>query len=202
MPKESVVQSTVAPTVTEGVIMETHNFTIIASGIDTEADNFADRMFEAGCDDATIAVQKGVIVLEFDRAARTFATALVSAARDVHQAGARIDRIEPDHLVSASDIANRCGLGRAAISHYATGKRGRNFPSPVARVTTESPLWDWVEVSSWLHKESHLPLVEVVRAKLVRELNYVISEEDEYTSSHLTRLLRKQSDEYSELELR
>lgn len=178
--------------------MKTHNFTIIASGLDIDSDDYADRLFESGCDDATVSVQKGVIVLEFDREARTFATALVSAVGDVIKAGARIERIEPDYLVSASDIASRCNVGRAAISHYATGKRGKNFPNPIARVTTESPLWDWAEVSSWLHKESHLPLLDVVHAKLMRDINRMILEGEECAPSHLSRLLRRQSEKEQE----
>jgi hypothetical protein len=112
-----------------------HNFTIIASGIDFEQSNLADPFFEAGCDDATISIQKGLIVLEFDREGRSFSSALLSALVAVEMSGAKIERIEPDYLVSASDIANRANLGRAAISNYAHGLRGQGFPHPVARVT-------------------------------------------------------------------
>ena len=31
--------------------MKTHTFTIIASGLDPEADDFEDRFFDAGCDE-------------------------------------------------------------------------------------------------------------------------------------------------------
>lgn len=75
--------------------MKTHEFTIIASGLDTEADNFEDRFFEAGCDDATIAFVKGLIVLEFAREATTFTGALMSAIEDVALAGAEVEHVEP-----------------------------------------------------------------------------------------------------------
>src|SRR4051812_46724840 len=117
--------------------MRTHNFTIIASGMDTSSDEYAERLYEAGCDDATIAVQKGLLVIEFDREARTFSSAVVSAIGDVRKAGATIERVEPDYLVSAAEIAKRSGVGRAAVSLYAKGERGKDFPSPVARVTTD-----------------------------------------------------------------
>ena len=79
------------------LIMKTHNFTIIASGASSAADDeIADRLFEIGCDDATLSLQKAVLVLEFERAARTFTTALVSAVRDVERAGLQVERIEPE----------------------------------------------------------------------------------------------------------
>ena len=68
----------------------THKFTLVASGLDPEANDFEDRFFEAGCDDATISIQKGVILLEFARAAPSFAKALISAIADVQRAGANV----------------------------------------------------------------------------------------------------------------
>jgi hypothetical protein len=38
-------------------MMKKYEFTIIASGLDADAANFEDRFFEAGCDDATIALE-------------------------------------------------------------------------------------------------------------------------------------------------
>ena len=75
-------------------------------GLDHKAEDFEDRFFEAGCDDATIAAQKGVIVLGFEREARNFAHAL--ALRDSRcSAGRRNGRRSRAHeLVSISDIAN------------------------------------------------------------------------------------------------
>ena len=39
--------------------MKTHEFTIVASGLDPEMEGYEDRFFEAGCDDATLSFQKG-----------------------------------------------------------------------------------------------------------------------------------------------
>ena len=50
--------------------MKTFEFSIIASGLDPEAEDFADRFFNAGCDDATLSFQKGHIILDFAREAR------------------------------------------------------------------------------------------------------------------------------------
>jgi hypothetical protein len=153
--------------------MKTHEFAIVASGLDPEADDFEDRFYDAGCDDATISFQKGVIVLDFAREAQTFAKALISAIEDVQRAGARIERIEPDYLVSLSDIAARSGLSRAAISLYCKGARGQGFPPPVARVTSESPLWDWVDVSRWMHERDRLSASDVLQARMVKGANLV-----------------------------
>ena len=152
-------------------MMKTHDFTIIASGLDPEAADFEDRFFEAGCDDATLSFQKGVIIAEFHREAVTFSAAVASAYEAVLRAGARVERIEPDHLVSLSEIAERSGLSRQAISLYTRAERGENFPGPVAKVTSKHPLWDWPEVAEWLFERGTLSREDVVEARIVKEAN-------------------------------
>jgi hypothetical protein len=150
-------------------MMKMYEFTIIASGLDPEADDFADRFYEAGCSDASISFQRGTIIIEFGREAKDFAHAVVSAFEDVRKAGAKIERFEPDYLVTLTDIAERTGLSKAAISLYTKGERGKAFPSPVARVTSDSPLWDWVDVSRWMHATNKLPMAAVLEARTMRE---------------------------------
>lgn len=151
-----------------------HEFTIIASGADSGAPDFEDKFFEAGCGDATISFQKGLIILEFARESHTFAHALISAFADVQRAGAKVERIEPDYLVSLADIAKRAGLSRAAVSLYFKGERSAGFPAPIARVMSESPLWDWSDVSRWLCKHGKTTRDVVVKARMVREANLVV----------------------------
>lgn len=158
--------------------MKTFSFTIIASGVSPDASDFEDRFFEAGCDDATITYQKGAIILEFDREAKNLSHALSSAIQNVETAGARVEHFEPDHLVNLTDIAVRAGVTRAAASMYAKGLRGKDFPAPVARVTTESALWDWVDVARWLFRHRRIPLETVLRARLVREANQSMGRRD------------------------
>ncbi|MDE2465425.1 MAG: hypothetical protein KGO02_17190 [Alphaproteobacteria bacterium] len=153
--------------------MKTYQFAIIASGPNPNADDFEDRFFEAGCDDATISFQKGLIILEFSRESRSFAHAIASAFANVHKAGAKVERFEPDHLVNLSDIAQRSGMSKAAISLYCKGERAEGFPAPVARVTSESPLWDWVDVTRWMHKHDKIGADVVLEARLVREANII-----------------------------
>lgn len=168
--------------------MKIHEFTIIASGLDPEADDFADRFFEAGCDDATLSFQKGVIILEFYREAVSFSKAVASAYDDVLRAGASVDRIEPDYLVSLSEIAERSGKSRQAISLYTNGDRGDGFPAPVARVTSKHPLYDWEEVAGWLFERDALPKEELVRARIVKEANLHLEASDAPDDNFVRRL--------------
>ncbi|SFV04616.1 hypothetical protein SAMN02799631_04137 [Methylobacterium sp. 174MFSha1.1] len=130
--------------------MKIYEFSIIASGPDPHADDFETRFYDSGCDDALVAFQKGHIILDFAREAASIEEALSTAVEAVQRAGARVDRVEPDPLVTLSEIAARAGLSRAAVTHYAKGERGSGFPAPVACVTTKSPLWEWSQVAEWL----------------------------------------------------
>jgi hypothetical protein len=75
--------------------MKTFEFRVIASGPDLERDEVFDRLYEAGCDDATIGVQNGLLVFAFAREGACLDDAVVSAVADVRAAGATVDRVEP-----------------------------------------------------------------------------------------------------------
>jgi hypothetical protein len=151
--------------------MKTFEFAIIATGLDRTAEDFESRFYDAGCDDATISFQKGVIIADFARDAASIDEAIASAVRDVRKTGAAIERIEPDPLVSLSDIAARAAMSRAAMSNYASALRGKDFPPPVARVTTDSPLWEWADVSRWLYRNHRVAREVVIEAGAVRAAN-------------------------------
>jgi hypothetical protein len=70
--------------------MKTFEFSIVASGLDPEAEDFADRFFDAGCDDATLSFQKGQIIVNFAREAESMDAAVVSAVECVAVAGAKV----------------------------------------------------------------------------------------------------------------
>ncbi len=167
--------------------MKTFEFCIVASGLDPDAKDFADRFFEAGCSDATISFQKGHIILDFNRDAESIAAAIASAVEDATKAGATVNRIEPDPLVSLSDIAARTGLTRAAISHYHKGDRGDDFPPPIARVTSSTPLWDWASVAKWMYKNDKIEKEAAVEAELVKTANGFIGAGDLHFSGQLSR---------------
>ena len=152
----------------------TFEFAIIASGLDPEQDDFFDRFYDAGCDDATIAFQKGHIIADFAREAASLEDAIASAIADVVKAGATVDRVEPDPLVSLSDMAARAGLTRAAMTNYSKGTRAKDFPAPIAKVTSESPLWDWATVARWMYRNNKLGREAAIDAEIVKQANAVI----------------------------
>jgi len=174
--------------------MNTFEFSIVASGLDPEAEGFADRFFDAGCDDATISFQKGHIILDFAREADSIDAAICSAMECVMNAGAHVDRVEPDPLVSLSDMAARTGMSRAAMTQYAKGQRSEGFPAPVARVTSDTSLYDWSEVATWLHQHEKLSREKAIEAKAVKIVNDALSAGD----ADLREVLHEQLQHYEE----
>jgi hypothetical protein len=167
--------------------MKTFEFSIIASGFDSDYD-YEDALFEAGCDDATLSFQKGVLIAEFDREAVSFSSAVASACLAVKSAGWKVERVEPDHLVSLSEIAERSKLSKQAISLYIKGERLAGFPSPTAKITSKHPLWDWQEVADWLYQQNHIAMEEVVRARIVKEANTYLASHDVAQDGFMRRL--------------
>lgn len=172
--------------------MKTFEFSIIASGLDPQADNFETLFFDAGCEDATISFQKGHIIVDFARDAESLEDAIASAVDNVTKAGAKVDRVEPDPLVSLSDMATRMDCTRAAMTNYAQGKRGKDFPAPVMRVTSESPLWEWATVARWMYQNHKLEKQAALEAEIVRQANVAICE----GKFSLSQRLRHVADEY------
>ncbi|WP_343342962.1 hypothetical protein WJT74_06575 [Sphingomicrobium sp. XHP0239] len=152
-------------------MMKTYEFTIVADGLSLDDEEWQDRFLDAGCDDALVAIQRGRFVIRFDRESSSFAKALRSAKESVEKAGAHVLRVEPDPLVSASDIADRAGLTRQVISLYANGSRGKDFPSPVVSLTSQRPLWNWSDVASWLADNDKLERDAVDEAKAIEAMN-------------------------------
>lgn len=135
--------------------MKTYDFTFIVDA-DPHSEGFEDRFIGAGCDDATFILMRGAAAISFDREAPSYRAAVLSAYQQIKSVGAGIIRFEPDFLVSASDIAERSGLTRAAIGLFSKGERRDDFPAPCARIGTANPLWDWVDVSKWLVQQGKL----------------------------------------------
>jgi predicted DNA-binding transcriptional regulator AlpA len=173
--------------------MKMHEFSIVASGLDPEAEDFETRFYDAGCDDATVAFQNGHIIVDFAREARSLDAAIASAVAGVHAAGAKVERVEPDPLVSLSDMAARVGLSRAALTNYFKGHRAKAFPAPVAKVTSESPLWDWATVARWMFQNKKLTREAAIEAEIVRQANEAVAKGD----VHIGERLRKKAKEYA-----
>ena len=72
-----------------------HAFTLQITEIDPTRSDYEDALYDAGCDDALIAVIDNAVYLDFDREAPSFAAAVESATRDVERAGGRVVRVMP-----------------------------------------------------------------------------------------------------------
>ena len=95
--------------------MGEHQFTLVISG-DLEADATTDALFDAGCDDATFGTVDQVGYADFIREAPTLGEAVRSAIRQVESvSGLRVTRIEPDDLVTMTEIAERLGRSRESV---------------------------------------------------------------------------------------
>ena len=118
-----------------------------------DPETWVDRLYGAGCDDATIGTgRRGFIGLVFARSATSAAKAISSAVRDVQRAipGAEIVSAEPD-LVNLSDLAKLTGFTRQNLRKYAVGemKSVRAFFPPPA-VSGPENYWRLAEVSVWM----------------------------------------------------
>lgn len=75
-------------------LLKTHSFTIYLDGVRTLTDRLANRLYEAGCRDATIAFQNGELAIDDDRSPSSLDNAVANAVKDLIKHGYRIRRIE------------------------------------------------------------------------------------------------------------
>ncbi|EDQ34658.2 hypothetical protein HPDFL43_00635 [Hoeflea phototrophica DFL-43] len=167
--------------------MKNYEFSIIASGLDPQADDFEAKFYDGGCDDALVSFQKGHTIIDFAREAPSVDQAISSAIENVTSVGAVVDRVEPDPLVSLSEISARAGVTRAAVSLYAKGDRGTGFPAPVAKVTDDRPLWLWSSVARWFFLRGQLSEEDLIKALVVKEANDAIASGDKSIGERLKR---------------
>lgn len=154
-----------------------HEFVLVLSGVDTLDERVANALLGSGCDDATISLRFGTIYLNFDREARTLEEAILSAIRDVGNAGigAKVKYVDNCNLVTQADIARRIGRTRQMVGQYVAGIRGPgNFPGPVCRIAEGHPLWMWCEVSSWFFQNSIVGEDVLEASRVVAGINSVL----------------------------
>jgi hypothetical protein len=135
---------------TRRTTMPVFEFTLVISG-EVEDEEKINALFAAGCADATFGEVDGIGYGEFHREAASFPAAVVSAVEAVETVpGLRVLRVEPDDLVSASEIAARLERTRESVRLLISGERGPgNFPAPVSHLRTRHRLWRWSEVAVW-----------------------------------------------------
>ena len=141
---------------------------VVNEPIDDEA---ANRLFEAGADDGFPESGPSGHAIAFERDAESFEEAVLSAIKEVEGAGFEVQRVEPDDLVSASDVAERTGRSRQSISALISGTRGPGeWPRPVAG-NVRSPLWRWNDVAAWFESLDASQKVEKDVAGLIAAVN-------------------------------
>lgn len=136
--------------------MHLYHFSVLIRDAHRHTDQLEDRLFEAGCDDALVCFYNQSVYLEFDRTAPDAKTAIDSAFADIRRAGFDDLVLQEAGVSSLSEIASRAGLSRAALSNYANGKRGKDFPPPLYGVASGSALYSWREVAQWLYQHNLL----------------------------------------------
>jgi predicted DNA-binding transcriptional regulator AlpA len=155
--------------------MKVHSFTLVLAGITEINGEVEDRLFGAGCDDALLGIRDGVAFLDFDRESDSMLDAIVTAISNVEQSGLDVNviRVEPDDLVTASEIAERTGRSRESIRLLAAGQRGGGgFPPPVRGLKSRMRLWRWAEVIAWMTEhEGSAPSAAVHNAQTIAAIN-------------------------------
>jgi hypothetical protein len=172
--------------------MKTYTFTLILGGSPRIDEAVARQLFDAGCDDALPGVRHGVSLVDFDREANSFRDAVTSAIADVRRANSqlRVSRIEPDDLVSMSEMARRSERTRENIGQMAIGARGPgDFPLPVRAVATKSPLWSWAQAARWLAAHEKLDQEVAEQARELVSLNTELGGPSEKAEPQVTGVL-------------
>lgn len=159
-----------------------HDFTLVLGGIDALTQKVIDALYEAGCDDATLASRGGRIVAAFSRSAPSLKDAILSAIQCVRKAnvGAAVLRVDYCSLITQADIARKLGRSRQLVHQYMTGARGPGgFPPPACEISDGTRLWSWSEVALWLWQNDMIK-EEVLRdAQQIEAINSVLEIESQ-----------------------
>ena len=116
---------------------------------DSDHDQIVERLFEAGCDDATIGVgQPGRIALLFRRESTDAWSAIYSALSDVKRAlaSARLVEAGPD-FVGLTDVADVAGVTRQNMRKLMLAHAAQ-FPLPVHE--GNPAVWHLSDILAWL----------------------------------------------------
>ena len=93
---------------------------------------------------------------------------------------------------SLADMARRSGMTRAAMTHYASGQRQSGFPAPVAKVSSNSPLWDWAEVAQWLCRHKRLDADSAKQAAILHAANAALTDSADFAEALARRVRREE----------
>jgi hypothetical protein len=154
-----------------------YNFTLVLLNVFKDTEGLEDVLFDAGCNDALLYFRKNFVFLEFDRDANNLKEAIFSAMKEVETADIpiKVAKIQPDDLVSASEIARRLNKSRESVRKLIISNSSLDFPTPAVSLNKRSQLWSWYKVSLWLFKSKKLIQRDIIdNAKLIYEINSVL----------------------------
>lgn len=133
-------------------MMAVYTFTLIVDGPDLQSEANSAALFEAGCDDALVGRAGTLQYIDFDREARSLSDAVFTATESIERAvsGATVVHLEPDDLVSMTEIAERTERTRESIRLLISGERGPGgFPPAATHFKTRNRMWEWHAVAQW-----------------------------------------------------
>lgn len=150
--------------------MNEYTFTLI---LDRDPEDLLDALFEAGCDDALFGDVDGTHYAEFTREADTLASAVASAISNIQSVDdLHVLRVEPDDLVTLSEIAHRLDRTREGIRLIAAGQRGDgDFPTPISHTRERNRLWRWTDVIAWAAAHGHVEDADLEGARVIAAVN-------------------------------
>lgn len=162
---------------TKKAVLQEYDFALVLGGLAALTTEVEDALYEAGCDDATLSLQYGLVYAEFSRRGESLQAALLSALRDVRKAGvgAQVLRVDECDLVTPAEIARRIKRSRQLVAQYINGQRGPgHFPPPECHLTEGAPLWSWCTVSAWLAEHGIIRAEAGKHAQVVAALNTLL----------------------------
>jgi hypothetical protein len=132
-------------------VADLYSFRIVFRGDLGDGERVADALYGAGCDDATVSIERDGSqgYADFDREAGDALTAVVSAVEQIEAAGFQAISAGED-LVSAADIAERTGRSQQTVSAWINQVRGPGG-FPTSRIDRHwGAVFSWARVSEWL----------------------------------------------------
>ncbi len=164
--------------------MKTYNFTLVLLGIKEPSEAFENALFEVGCDDATLSFRNLIAYLDFDREVASFEKGVISAIGQVEKINPsiRVKRVEPDDLVTISEIAFRLNKSREYIRLLTEGKRGKgDFPVPISGISNKSLIWSWVNVAKWLRENNLIDDESLEIGQCIADINHILFYRSDHT---------------------
>jgi hypothetical protein len=128
-----------------------YSFRVTFEGDLRDPEQVADSIYGAGCDDATVSVERdgSCGYADFDREASDALSAVISAVEQIESVGFQVTSVGED-LVTVADIAERTGRSQQAVSAWINEHRGPGG-FPAARTQRHwGAVYSWAEVTQWL----------------------------------------------------